>query len=597
MFLTNFRFLWRFLQPYRWQFLGALLLRIISDASYLVYPYLIGLLTTEVARGTALRMDIAQQYLGAIIAVNVFLHVSRHIAKGVIVNLSDKLELAGRVDGMEEMMGQRLSWHERFHTEEKMGAVRRSSLALREILYMLESTFVQTAVIILGGIGVVATLDWRFALVFAGYTVVSILVLRWDRKKIRSEVKEMIEGYDRLNALQHELVHHVHTAYALGMYDTTKEHLRKEEKGILTHALSRNFLARKQWMTQAAIWLVFFIAMLWVVVERTALGAMEVGMLTTLILYFSMVDNMTNAFVNGLQTLNISRVSIEKYHKIFDKQDQKKQDGIIPLSKDWKQLKIEDLHASYGEHQVLHGVTMTIQRGEKLGVVGLSGSGKSTLLGLLSGLRPYTSGDITFDDLSLQDIQESSWRPYLGIALQDTEVLHLSFRENLSLAAPRATEEDIQSLIQSPWLAPILQKLPQGLDTLIGEKGVRLSGGERQRLGIARALLRRPQLLLFDEATSHLDSHTEAQVQQAIDALQGVTVVAVAHRLSTLRNFDRIIVMEHGKIIEEGTWEELLQLDGAFAQLKKRQDKEQEQKAIAPEDPEHFSERSAPDHL
>ncbi|MFD7922674.1 ABC transporter ATP-binding protein [Streptomyces sp. NPDC059740] len=225
-----------------------------------------------------------------------------------------------------------------------------------------------------------------------------------------------------------------------------------------------------------------------------------------------------------------------------------------------------------GGEEVLHGISFRAEPGELVALVGSSGAGKSTIAQLLPRLYDVDSGAVRIAGVDVRDLSAASLRETLGMVTQDGHLFHDSLRANLTLARPEATEEELWDALGRARLAELVAELPDGLDTVVGERGYRLSGGERQRLTIARLLLARPRVVILDEATAHLDNTSEAAVQEALAAaLRGRTALVIAHRLSTIRAADRILVVEDGAVVEQGTHETLLAADGRYAELHRTQ--------------------------
>lgn len=225
-----------------------------------------------------------------------------------------------------------------------------------------------------------------------------------------------------------------------------------------------------------------------------------------------------------------------------------------------------------GGVDVLHDVSFTVEPGQVVAIVGSSGAGKSTIASLLPRLYDVDSGAVRLAGIDVRDLTFASIRETLGLVTQDGHLFHESLRANLQLAAPGASDEELWEALTRARLGDLVRSLPDGLDTVVGERGYRLSGGERQRLTIARLLLARPRVVLLDEATAHLDSTSEAAVQAALDeALTGRTAIVIAHRLSTVRAADLILVLEDGRIVERGRHADLLAAGGRYAELYRTQ--------------------------
>jgi len=272
------------------------------------------------------------------------------------------------------------------------------------------------------------------------------------------------------------------------------------------------------------------------------------------------------------QMTQSSRAAAERVFAILDEDNEiHAKDGNILNTPVRGHVKFTDLNFSYGEKLTLDKINLEAKPGQTVALVGSTGAGKSTIVNLLCRFYEYEDGSITIDGSELNTTNKTSLRSSIGYVTQDPFLFNGPVRDNLYLAQRDATDEAMWTALAAANAENFVKELPEGLDTVVGERGVKLSGGERQRLSIARALLKNPPILLLDEATASVDSETERLIQQALDRLmENRTAFVIAHRLSTIRNADCIHVLDKGRIIESGTHNELIELGGKYTKLSKQ---------------------------
>jgi ATP-binding cassette subfamily B protein len=240
----------------------------------------------------------------------------------------------------------------------------------------------------------------------------------------------------------------------------------------------------------------------------------------------------------------------------------------VKLDKIEGRIDLREVGFRYGNRAVNRGITLNIKAGEMIGLVGHSGSGKSTLVNLICRFYDVSEGAILLDGVDIRSFAVSDYRRNIGLVLQEPFLFFGTIAENIAYGKPHATREEIISSARAAHAHEFILRLPQGYDSMVGERGQGLSGGERQRISIARALLIDPRILIMDEATSSVDSETEKEIQKALDNLvQGRTTIAIAHRLSTLHRADRLIVLDRGVVMEEGSHDELMAREGPYFRL------------------------------
>jgi len=262
--------------------------------------------------------------------------------------------------------------------------------------------------------------------------------------------------------------------------------------------------------------------------------------------------------------------AMDRVFEIFDEHpDIADKPGAEALRNPQGRIEFRQVHFGYTpERPVLHGIDLVIEPGESVAIVGRSGAGKSTLVNLVPRFYDVSLGEILFDGQNIRDLRLKSLRENIGIVMQDTILFSGSIRENILYGRRGATETDMLEAARMAHVDEFVDDLPEGYETLIGERGVKLSGGQKQRVSIARAFLRDPRILILDEATSSLDSHAENIIQDALaDLMRGRTTLVIAHRLSTIVDSDRVIVLEEGRVVQEGTHDSLIQVPGAYRNL------------------------------
>jgi len=299
-------------------------------------------------------------------------------------------------------------------------------------------------------------------------------------------------------------------------------------------------------------------------------GSISLGTIFLFIQMSQMLFRPLRQIADKFNTLQMGMVSADRIFKILETESSIVNRGIKSPKALKGAISFDQLHFSYlpGE-EVLHGISLDIKPGETVAIVGATGAGKSTIINLLSRFYEFESGDITIDSISIKDFELNALRKHVAVVLQDVFLFADSLFNNITLYDPSISREDVANAAKKIGVHEFIESLPEGYDYNVKERGVMLSSGQRQLIAFLRAYITQPAILVLDEATSSVDSYTEEVIQKAIDTLtQGKTSIVIAHRLATVKNADRIIVMDQGKIVEQGTHTELLKLtNGYYAKL------------------------------
>ena len=437
-----------------------------------------------------------------------------------------------------------------------------------------------------------AILDWRVTLLAISLLPLFIIPSRIVGRRLQQLSREsmglnaemnttMTERFNVAGALLVKLFGRVGDEQQL-FHDRAE---RVADIGVRTAMHGRVLFAALGLVGSVATALVYFVGG-----RLTISGQLESGTIVALALYVGQLYAPLAQLSNARVDLMTALVSFERVFEVTDLPHAiSDHDGVEELTDVRGDVAFRDVHFRYpaaegssiasletvtsshgGEasETILDGINVTVPAGTMLAVVGPSGAGKSTLLSLVPRLYDVTDGEVTIDGKDVRDVTLHSLREAIGFVTQDPHLFHVSVADNLRYARADATDEELREACRAARILHVIESLPDGFDTIVGERGYRMSGGEKQRLAIARVLLKDPAIVILDEATAHLDTASERLVQQALaDVLRDRTSLVIAHRLSTVVDADQIIVVRDGEVVERGTHDDLLAADGLYAEL------------------------------
>ena len=398
---------------------------------------------------------------------------------------------------------------------------------------------------------------------------------RWYIKKASQASHVVNIAEEDFTGIMFESINNIRSVKIMSMANILISKLTSEVKKLYNKICVRIFWFQSGNGVKNAFGQSARLGILLVIVFGISNGHYEVGFLVLFYTYFNKIWESVSELAEVSQEFVVAKYGVARMMEVLNEEvviDIETNKQII--NDDWKKIEIKNLSFSYENEGTLKDVSFTINRGEKIGVVGLSGAGKSTLFKLL--LKEYEDfdGEILIDGVSIKDISKTNYFEHASVVLQETEVFDFTIHDNITISnyKERNNKKLFENVLRIAHLDKLVESLPNKQDTFIGEKGIKLSGGEKQRLGIARAIFKQPQILFLDEATSHLDLESEEIIQDALHTFfEGVTAVVIAHRLTTIKEMDKIIVLEGGSIVEEGSFAQLQKKKGRFYDLWEKQ--------------------------
>ncbi len=474
-----------------------------------------------------------------------------------------------RLDVLQKLNSLSLDFFNRSTTGDLLTRINGDTASLHRCLSLGFSDLIKEPITIICIVGYLCLLDWKLTLFALVFLPLCILPMRLLGKKIGRAARGSLDANVSQANLLVEMITGIRVVKAFGLERFQVERFQDLSRKLIHHGM-KTVQARE--LVNPAIEVVSMIGLGALIVFIFSSGqtvAGVIGFLTGVITLYTPMKKLGSLHMLFQQT----SVGVDRLMQVLAERPTVREPAQPkPFASFARAITLEQLGFAYADKPVLQGISLTIPRGSKLGIAGESGSGKSTLVNLLFRFYDPTQGCIKIDGVDLRELSVDTLRHTMALVSQEIVIFDLTAAENIALGKLGATRSEIEAAARAANAHEFISKMPQGFDTRLGERGVTLSGGQRQRIAIARAFIRNAPILVLDEATAALDSQSEAEVQAALERVaENRTVVSVAHRLSTLRAMDRIIVLAEGRLVEQGNFDELLRAGGRFAAMAGKQ--------------------------
>ena len=569
---TLFR-LWRFAKPYKGQLLLGFVLTLASTAATLVPPYLTMPLMDDILipfqNGQPIDRDLVTLYLGGLFGAAMLAWILGWLRTYILALVSERIGRDLRTTTYQHLLGLSLEYFGGKRTGDLMARIGSETDRINVFLSLHLLDFATDVLMIAMTSAILFSINPWLALV----TLLPLPFIGWLIHTVRDRLRTGFEKVDRVwaevtNVLA-DTIPGIRVVKAFAQEKREAERFHEANR----HNLALNDKLNRTWslfgptvtlMTEIGLLVVWAFG-IWQISNHE----ITVGVLTAFLAYigrfYIRLDSMS-------RIVSVTQKAAAGAKRIFDILDHvssvPEPTRPVHLGQVEGRITLKQASFRYGTRAVTRGVDLCIEPGEMVGLVGHSGSGKSTLVNLICRFYDVSEGAVFIDDVDVRSVPVAEYRRHIGLVLQEPFLFFGTIAENIAYGKPEATRAEIIAAARAAHAHEFILRLPQGSDSLVGERGQGLSGGERQRISIARALLIDPKILILDEATSSVDTETEKEIQKALDNLvRGRTTIAIAHRLSTLRKADRLVVMDRGQIVETGNHDALIAAEGHYYKL------------------------------
>ncbi len=563
--MTPMRWFWSFLRKYRFAILGGLVLTTFISAMSVINPYVSGRIVDDVIQGG--NLSLLPMLIAILLTVTAVRGVSRYFYQLIFETCSQGVLYDMRDAVYRKLLLEDFAFYNKKKTGDLMSRQTGDMDAIRHFVALIIYTVYENSLQFCFALFMIFTVDVRLALCMLLVLPFTALNTLLQSKEVRPTFQRIRERFSSLNAFVQENISGNRVVKAFAKEDFEIEKFNRENDAYLEAQLASS----RVWMKHLPVFELFshmlnVILMLyggWMVIQ----GDITLGSLVTVNGYLWMLNTplrMVGWWINDIHRFT---TSVEKIYATYTEEPHIKMPSV-PVDRKYFEGNVEFKNVSYtaDDEVIVKNISFAAKKGQTIGILGSTGAGKSTVMNLLCRFVDATDGEVLVDGINVKDLNLYELRDNIGMAMQDIFLFSDTIEGNIAYGRPDCSFEEIKQAAIMADANHFIQKLPDGYDTIVGERGVGLSGGQKQRISLARALLKKPSILILDDTTSAVDMETESYIQEQLKKLGGrCTTFVIAYRISSIKDADLILVMDGGRIVERGTHQELMQKGGYYA--------------------------------